>query len=532
MNIATKSDISNRLVDCLNRLHAPLDLNAPCPFIVWRGVSIVIQPEEHPGATVADLIAYLNRSAKVAGVKDFAPYLTLGTLRDAPLSVAAQEQWAKRGFPDLIVGRARDDAHFENCGSAMLLDYDINDPDILVDGPAALGRLKCFGACWPSYSYGLVNEKTGKIKRGGRLLIFLDRVLLPQEFKAVARVLAKMTGNHAGPEAMKPCQPQGLPVRRSAEVDCPVSVSADSSVLRADVLLEIAALLGVMDQPHRPAIQPNQNAPTLLDEGVAARSANFSVGVDDRPPPPPVDLRLAIDECPMLAETFATGGYGDPEPLWRLKLLAARFDINPRETARALSKGDPTYAIEDTDHKRATIEKQYAQKKFGWPDCATFKGLGAQQCKTCPHQGEGRSPLHFAFYAQAQREYAAACAAAAAAGMPPPAVAPTVPPEIKAGADALHLEVRAAFRRQQVHLPLSGLVAGLKALVEAEPAVAQHAAHKATMMLLGAIRQVDPADFGEACRICGLALDKIVPGQGAGIVAKIVRGFARGKQRE
>ena len=169
----------------------------------------------------------------------------LGTLQDAQLSHAAQEQWARRGLPGLSVGHARSDAHVACSGAGILQDYDVGEPDILVDGPGALARLGVFGLSWPSHSYGLISEKTGQIKRGGRLMLVTDRPVTVEEFLPVSLVCNKLTGEHTGVEAMKPSQPQGLPVRRDPSVTCPVHISHHHRVLKVDALLTHARVLGL-----------------------------------------------------------------------------------------------------------------------------------------------------------------------------------------------------------------------------------------------------------------------------------------------
>ena len=383
---------------------APLDLGAPFPFNLWRGTTHVTPEAEYPDATLGDFVTFVSAPAPVCASKvHAAPYAVLGTLQDAPLSHAAQQQWARRGLPGLSVGRARSDAHVACSGAGILQDYDVGDPDILVDGPAALARLGVFGLSWPSHSYGLISEKTGQIKRGGRLLLVTDRPVTIEEFLPVSLVCNKLTGEHTGVEAMKPSQPQGLPVRRDPSVTCPVYVSPYHRVLKVDALLAHARAFGLDRRPRTK--RTIVATPTVLldvDGKPVARSTRpmrpdisrrFSDGVEDGLPP--VDLRAAIPECPMLADGFARGGDGDPEPYWFLKIYAAAFDINPRETAHALSSGDHRYTVEETDQKLQTTAQQQSEKELGWPACATFAQY-APHCATCRHRNEGKSPLHFA----------------------------------------------------------------------------------------------------------------------------------------
>ena len=372
-------------------------------------------------------------------------------------------------------------------------------------------RLGVFGLSWPSHSYGLISEKTGQIKRGGRLLLVTDRPVTITEFLPVSLVCNKLTGEHTGVEAMKPSQPQGLPVRRDLSVTCPVHISHHHRVLKVDALLAHARVLG-LDRRSKTK-QTVVAIPTVLldvDEKPVARSTRpmrpdisrrFIDGVEDGLPA--VDLRAAIPECPMLADGFARGGDGDPEPYWFLKIYAATFDIDPGETAHTLSSGDSRYTVEETDRKLETTTQQQSEKNLGWPACATFAQY-APHCATCHHRNEGKSPLHFA--AARMKGY----------------VLPTMQGEKYAhrrAADQLYKEARTVF--STYFSTRIGAVKMLAHLVDADPAIASTTVGRAVYFVISRLPTAVVADM---LPVIAAASDRIL-GAGAGnaLVGKAIR---------
>lgn len=132
--------------------------------------------------------------------------------------------------------------------------------------------------------------------------------------------------------------------------------------------------------PRLPAIMPSE-----LSAGVPEAAAQ------------PVSMEVATARCAVLRDVLARGGNGDPEPFWRLNLLAASFDSEGRAWAHRLSNGDPRYAKDATDVKFDTIIQQRHQAggKVGWPLCSSFAKHSAQ-CQTCPYQGRIKSPFNVA----------------------------------------------------------------------------------------------------------------------------------------
>ena len=288
-HITPKAETAKSTEADRNGLFAPLNRNAPCPFTLWRGVTSVVDGVEYPNATYADFINAIEQPAPIVTNKKKAPYATLGLQRDAPLSSKARAQRIRRGMQDIEIGRARDNAHHTDCGYGALLDYDIGDNlDVMVDGPAALDRLGIAGACWTSYSYGMTDETTGKVKRGGRMFVPTDRAIALDEFLLVALAANRLLGGHGSVEAMKPSQPQGLPVRRDHTAQSRIYVSPHARVLRVDALLDLARREGLVKPRQAKAASGTWQWDSDLEEP-------FKALIDPRTGKPAVPTKLMVE---------------------------------------------------------------------------------------------------------------------------------------------------------------------------------------------------------------------------------------------
>jgi hypothetical protein len=93
----------------------------------------------------------------------------------------------------------------------------------------------------------------------------------------------------------------------------------------------------------------------------------------------------------------------------------------------------------------------------------------------------------------------------------------------KRAAEELYLSARAVFR--QYRSRKIGLVKMFEFLLDAEPAIARLAIHRATMM---ALAQIPMIESDEACRVAAAAGDRILgENQGNPMVAKAIRGLTR-----
>jgi hypothetical protein len=102
---------------------------------------------------------------------------------------------------------------------------------------------------------------------------------------------------------------------------------------------------------------------------------------------------LVAEACPVVQDSEWRGGNGDREPLWFELAKLCHYIEDGREFFHKLSKNDPRYDEDQTNEKFDQAEPQ------GWPACATIaaaSGDAEHICRTCPHYGEGKSPINFA----------------------------------------------------------------------------------------------------------------------------------------
>jgi hypothetical protein len=125
----------------------------PIPFVVFPRLNRVIPQGETmcPGCS-----AFINvvapTPAQVVQEKKDVPYVIAGTLQEAPLSKAAQEE-LRRGGKDAVIGKARSNKHTASLGPAFLLDDDVVNGDVF-DRKAQLKALGVAALIYSSHSYG------------------------------------------------------------------------------------------------------------------------------------------------------------------------------------------------------------------------------------------------------------------------------------------------------------------------------------------------------------------------------------------
>ena len=137
------------------------------------------------------------------------------------------------------------------------------------------------------------------------------------------------------------------------------------------------------------------NTPTEAQANQTRFNQNFSSNIPQAQAAP-VDLYTAADMgCLVLQDALDTGGAKHQEPLWDRLLLAAVFDIDPENTAHAMSDQHPDYIAsggQTTVDKFARKQKEQAEKDMGWPTCFGFSQV-SPLCRTCPIFPRNTSPL-------------------------------------------------------------------------------------------------------------------------------------------
>lgn len=97
-----------------------------------------------------------------------------------------------------------------------------------------------------------------------------------------------------------------------------------------------------------------------------------------------------IEQCPMYADAFNTGGAGLSEQLWMQQLHVLAYCEDGEEFAFKISQGHEGYA--ETETRMKWNSRKAYKDKTGPTKCSTFSA-SASQCATCPHNGHITTPL-------------------------------------------------------------------------------------------------------------------------------------------
>jgi hypothetical protein len=110
---------------------------------------------------------------------------------------------------------------------------------------------------------------------------------------------------------------------------------------------------------------------------------------------PPIKLDDVAKQCAFVRDAIAAGGLAYAQPLWNLTTLLSTFTEGERADAHRMACKHPEYTKESTDDLYDRKLRERDQKNLGWPSCQAISTAGCGACQTCPHFGEGKSPLHF-----------------------------------------------------------------------------------------------------------------------------------------
>jgi hypothetical protein len=100
--------------------------------------------------------------------------------------------------------------------------------------------------------------------------------------------------------------------------------------------------------------------------------------------------------CPWVANTVATGGSANTNPLWLASTNLSLFLDDSRNVCHKMAHGYVTYSQAETDALFDRQEETKLAKNLGWPQCRSIHNNGAPECATCPNLALGKSPLNFA----------------------------------------------------------------------------------------------------------------------------------------
>ncbi len=150
----------------------------PIPIVRFPGTKMVVPDRE---ATCSGWSAFVAEvapdPAPVIEGKDQVPYYIAGTLKEAELiNKRLREERFKKG--QSTIGKQRSSGHIETLGPALFLD---DDGDVFAREPG-LRALGAAAAIYSSHSYGFPKGNATEPARGGRVLLSLNRPVIPSEY--------------------------------------------------------------------------------------------------------------------------------------------------------------------------------------------------------------------------------------------------------------------------------------------------------------------------------------------------------------
>jgi hypothetical protein len=355
------------------------------PLVVFSKLNRVIpQSETICAGWSAFIDAVAPTPARVVQEKKDVPYVIAGTLQEAPLSTAAQEELRRAG-KDAVIGKARSNKHTASLGPAFLLDDDVIDGDVF-DREAKLKALGIAGFIYSSHSYGF-----GKM--GGRVGVCLNRPYAPDEHEPLWDGINHLLGRGFDKAGRTRSQCYGMHARRSN--DAPHKrVVLNGAALNGDALVALGRHL--MQAKEVLGGDPAPAAKDLPPDGFNQNECDF----------PPLPFKPIQEGCPFFADAYANHGKEHAQPLWHLTILAATFLENGEQFAHALGNEHPDYTPDTTQEMWARKIKEREERGLGWPGCQAFEDAGCTFCKTCQHHGKIKSPLNLAVPVIAKRDLA------------------------------------------------------------------------------------------------------------------------------
>jgi Primase C terminal 2 (PriCT-2) len=232
-------------------LDRSVDIEAlPIPIVRFpRLVGVVPEQESVCIGRTALLKEIAPEPAPVVERKDQVRYYIAGTLKEAELkNQKLREKRLKKG--QSTVGKQRSGAHIDTLGPALLLD---DDGDVFSREPA-LRALGAAAVIYSSYSFGFVKEGATELSRGGRVALFLNRVVSVLEYGPIWDAINHLLGGGFDEHGRSSSLCYGRHARRSDQAPFQRLV-IDGAALDANALLEFGKSLrparsgGVPKQP-------------------------------------------------------------------------------------------------------------------------------------------------------------------------------------------------------------------------------------------------------------------------------------------
>jgi hypothetical protein len=238
------------------------------------------------------------------------------------------------------------------------------------------------------------------VRSGGGLHVYwLLRPLAREEWRLLANALAEATKKH-GLKCDTQCTIDSARVLRvpntlNYKTAPPLPVTLAGKITDIDydpdrLWHALETYKVALPASHLRELVPD---PLLFPPRVALTGeSELSAGIEKRDYTP-VHLDDLTEGCGFIREAIATGGAKFSNPMWNLTTLVATFTDNARSDAHRMGNKHPEYDKGSTDEFFDRKLREKAQKGLGLPSCAIISGTGCTACTTCPHLGNGRSPL-------------------------------------------------------------------------------------------------------------------------------------------
>lgn len=331
----------------------------PLAYIAW-----LVDEKWRHRAVANDLTEVANISRRLSAQRH-QTYIALASFKEARVMKPSGFMGAHRAQ--------------ENVASIRSLVLDIDSKD----HGTVMGCLQAFSTAWkasgmPGPSY-LINS-------GGGLHVYwlLETPMSPIEHRRRAALLANLFKQY------------GLKADYGCTVDC-------ARVLRAP-----GTWNWKYDPPQEVTILSGFDGwvdPGALDAALGADAASNVITLDpaiaggqnaDLRGVPHSDVAFRFDriarDCPTMAGILERRGAGDSYEMWKNALHLAAYTEDGADWVHALSDGHAGYKAEEVDFKFQESLNAKARPNVGPPTCATFAATSSA-CRTCPYNGQIRSPI-------------------------------------------------------------------------------------------------------------------------------------------
>jgi predicted P-loop ATPase len=293
--------------------------------------------------------------APIIKEKGDVPYVITGTLKEAPLSPAAEGELRGVSKESVIeerkagaapqIGKARDNDHLNLLGPPVLMDDDVTagNGDVF-DREAKLKELGIAGLIYSSHSYGF-----GKM--GGRVAVCLNRTYTPDEHKPLWHGLNHLLGGRFDAQGDQPSRCYGAHVRRSEEAKSN-RIVVPGAALNADALIALGRTLVPARKTAANGSANTDVGKFLSPEALAGKPSDRFKGLNIEP----------------LNEGLKTEHWFD-------KLTLEYKDDFVRRALRAISTG--TVPVEDPDKPNGPVihAKLFELKEHGGGGYRAFLNL-------------------------------------------------------------------------------------------------------------------------------------------------------------